>query len=129
MSRMFSRWAHRTYHVEEFVGYDSPRTERPFVESNVVSSEIADGPNRGQHTLALDLDVPAVLVPSSTPGHSHLYIDVPMQWTQLEDVLTALAKAGVIEPGFAHFSIQRKFTCLRMPWVRKAAVPDGTEPF
>lgn len=35
-------------------------------------------PLKGQrkHTILLDLDVPAKLVPSTTEGHSHLYIDI-----------------------------------------------------
>lgn len=41
--------------------------------ANVVSSERVDSK---YHAVLLDLDVPAYLVPSTTPGHSHLYIDV-----------------------------------------------------
>ena len=35
-------------------------------------------PDTMQHRPILDLDFPAALVPSTTPGHFHLYLDKPM---------------------------------------------------
>lgn len=60
---------------------------------NAVSSLTADG----RHLPVIDLDVPARLVPSRRPGHSHLYLDVPMTWGQYSTLLHALCAAGVIE--------------------------------
>ena len=81
-----------------------------------------------RHMVLLDLDVPAHLVPSSTYGHSHLYIDVPggvpadVYW----ELVRALAKAGVIEPGYAGVSEERGYTALRLPWIHKLmAAEDG----
>jgi hypothetical protein len=87
-------------------------------DAEVVSSEIAGRP--GCHLVLLDLDVPAHLVPSSTPGHSHLYIELPMSWERYEALLAALAAAGIVEPGYLQVSRKRRATHLRLPWVKKA---------
>lgn len=103
-------------------GYGKPCSPVDNIYSaNLISSEIADGEYAGQHTVAIDLDVPARLVPSSTPGHSHLYIDVPMTWDRYVAVLDALADAGVVQHGYVKASEIRKFTTLRLPWIRKEA--------
>lgn len=81
-------------------------------DAEVVSSEIHDN----LHAPALDIDVPAWLIPSSTEGHSHLYIDCPMTWRQYKKLLKALAKSGVVEKGYVKASIRRKHTALRVPW-------------
>lgn len=85
-------------------------------EANVVTSMIRDS---NLHTVVLDIDIPAALVPSTTPGKHHLYIDAPMPWSTYETLLKALADAGVIEEGYALASMSRGFTSVRLPWVRK----------
>lgn len=71
------------------------------------------------HTLMIDLDVPATLVPSGTEGHSHLYIDVPMTWKQKKAILDAMADANVVELGFASASDEKGAAMLRVPWKKK----------
>ena len=71
------------------------------------------------HRPVLDIDIPAALIPSSTPGHSHLYIDKPMTRTQYENLLWALVEAGIIEGGYANASSARGYTSVRLPWVKK----------
>jgi hypothetical protein len=77
-----------------------------------------------QHKILLDIDIPAQLIPSSTPGHAHLYIDQEISWAQLEKLLTVLAEMKVIEKGYAGASIERGYTALRLPWVSKV-VPNA----
>jgi hypothetical protein len=84
---------------------------------NLVSSEISG--RKGLHAPALDLDLPAYLIPSSTPGHSHLYIDVEIPWWRYRVMLWAMAYAGVIERGYYRASVARKGTHLRQPGVKK----------
>lgn len=135
--RLFSEYPHVTYHVDSFdaAGYgtmENPEKRIPadFRDSNVITSQVASGPHRGKHTIALDLDVPAVLIPSSTGGHSHLYIDIaPADWSKIEPLLNALAEAGVIEHGYAAASINRRHTALRMPWIRKPTPVVVDPPF
>lgn len=71
------------------------------------------------HALLLDLDVPAWLVPSSTEGHSHLYVDVSIPTVTYYALLDALSDAGVIQHGYANASKHRGGTALRLPWVKK----------
>jgi len=99
--------------------------------AEVVSSRIV---GLDAHRLMLDLDVPAELIASSTPGHSHLYVDVAMTWDKLEPLLRALGDAGIIETGYAKVSIARKQTFLRLPWVKKGfetfrGTPESVEEF
>ncbi len=110
----------------------SPR-ERAFAvspeDSNILSSvrarpkRVVDGlivhDERTVHSPALDIDIPIKLVPSSTPGHHHLYIDKELSWWQYQQLLMVLADCGIIEKGFACASIERKATFLRKPGVTK----------
>lgn len=91
----------------------------PLEKANVITSEIVGS---SLHAPVIDLDVPALLVPSTTLGHSHLYIDVPMRWDRYVRLLDALAHAGIIEEGYARASIARGFTAVRPPWVKKKEV-------
>jgi len=84
-------------------------------EANLVSSLCFDG----QHRPVLDFDIPARYVPSTTPGHGHLYIDVPMSWEKYEAVLIALRDAGVLETGYVGAACRRKATFVRPEWVKK----------
>lgn len=84
--------------------------------ANVVSSERIDS---DRHAVLLDLDLPAYLVPSSTPGHSHLYIDVDVPQDDYFDLLDVLARCGVVEPGYAASSKAKGGTYLRLPWVKR----------
>ena len=48
----------------------------PLVESNSVGSLYSFE----KHKPVLDLDMDVLVVPSTTPGHHHLYIDQAMSW-------------------------------------------------
>jgi hypothetical protein len=74
-----------------------------------------------RHVVAIDLDIPAHLVPSHTEGHSHLYVDVPggVEHDDYMQLLELLGRIGVIESGYAEVSIKRGHTDLRLPWVAK----------
>lgn len=87
--------------------------------ANVVTSKYGDG--SGRHALLLDIDHPAWLVKSSTENHYHLYIDVPggIDHEQYMEVLRVLSDAGVIQTGYRRASMNRGFTSLRFPWVKK----------
>lgn len=91
-------------------------------QAQVISSEQRNRPDR--HTVMLDLDVPATLIPSSTPGHSHLYVEVTVPWAKYQQLLEVLADCGIIEPGYMAVSYKRGATHLRLPWVHKPATQD-----
>ena len=103
------------------VGID--REETDLAKANVISSEIKAGGIFGsrRHVVALDIDHPAYLVPSSTPGHSHLYVDIAngVPHEDYMEFLEAAAKIGLIEKGYADVSRKRGHSDLRLPWVTK----------
>jgi hypothetical protein len=86
-------------------------------DANILTSDVAGKP--GMHKLALDIDLPARLLPTTTPGHWHLYIDHEMPWDAYVRILDALAEAGVIEKGYARASKIRGYTSVRPPWLAK----------
>jgi hypothetical protein len=113
---------------------NSPELVTELAEANLVTSEMIghrgpeapltwlegpDGPT--MHRLVIDIDHRIKVVESTTPGHFHLYIDVPMSWDRALGVLTAMADAGVVEPGYVAASKARGYTAVRLPWVRKEA--------
>ena len=91
-------------------------------DANIVTSELKDG--SGLHSVVLDIDMDAELVPSSTPGHFHLYIDKAMTWEQYQMLLSTLSAVGIIEPGYEGASNARGFTAVRLPWVKKPLPPQ-----
>jgi hypothetical protein len=74
-----------------------------------------------RHAVLLDIDYPAHLVESSTPGHFHLYLDVPagVEHGAYMNLLGVLRDCGIIEKGYADVSIARGHSDLRLPWVTK----------
>lgn len=106
------RTTYRLGRNDEGVETRTPTTPQ---DSDVVSSALPGG----QHAPCIDIDVPMTVVPSSTPGHGHLYIDVPMTWEDYERLLTVMAEVGIVEQGYLRASRTRKATHLRLPWVAK----------
>lgn len=86
--------------------------------AQVITSLVAQ-PGPRKHKLVIDLDLPAQLIPSSTPGHFHLYVDHEMDEGVYMELLAALGKAGLVEPGYVRASHERKLTAVRLPWVHK----------
>lgn len=88
------------------------------VEANVVSSHVV---GTRHHAPILDLDFPHVYVPSTTPGHAHLYLDTPIPRWRLFILLWGLYVGGVIEKGNFWWSLRRGGTFVRRPGVQKTA--------
>lgn len=100
----------------------SVRREVQLHQANCISSRLAGQDEERtdmMHTVIVDIDHPVRVVESSTPGHYHLYIDVPIPWSQYEPLLAALANAGVMEEGYYRAAVRREATHLRLPWVAK----------
>lgn len=116
------------------------RHEADATEANVVTSLRTDAASASigtmggfdvkviedrKHALLLDLDIPAYLVPSSTPGHSHLYVDVEIGEHDYFSLLDQLARCGVIQQGVANSARRKGGTSLRLPWKRKGTEGNG----
>lgn len=115
-SRLPRKYYKNVEFQDEYGSYWS-RTRSSPQDAEVVSSELVD--ELGGHAPALDIDVPMGVVPSSTPGHNHLYFDVRMPWRRYKRLLKAMAAAGLLEEGYVKASIRRRHTALRVPWIRK----------
>lgn len=107
---------HRPYHRAE----DEILEMVDELDANLVSSLCENG----NHAPVIDLDFPCKLIPSSTPGHFHLYIEQEMSWRNYEQLLKALYNAGIIERGFYNMAVARRMTMVRPPGVYK----PGTNP-
>jgi len=103
--------------IPTYVEIHENRTVVPESRATLVSSEISGST---LHAPAIDLDVPAYLIPSSTPGHSHLYLDTPMPWWKYRLLLRVLTFVGILEPGYYKASVRRRATHLRRPGVTKS---------
>jgi hypothetical protein len=55
--------------------------------------------NHGRHMPALDIDFPARLIPSKTPGHYHLYLDIPLSYMQYLKLVDTLTEVGILAEG------------------------------
>lgn len=71
------------------------------------------------HYPVIDLDFDCELVPSSTPGHYHLYLNTPVAEQKYFAMLKAMVDAGVVEEGFYSASVERGYTTCRLPGVKK----------
>lgn len=92
--------------------------------AEVILSTVAGDYSQNMHRPVLDIDMPVYVIPSSTEGHHHLYIDKEMTWSQYEKLLTVLADVGIIERGYASACKSRKHSAVRLPWIKK---PGGFE--
>jgi hypothetical protein len=112
MGRKLYKWVERKdgYGLSTYSAVEDP------TEGELVSSLL---PN-GMHAPVIDLDFPCQLVPSSTPGHFHLYIDKAISWDDYEQLLVGLRNSGLIEPGWYSQSIRDKKGLVRWPGVYKA---------
>lgn len=84
---------------------------------NLVTSIVENTGSEGSlhlHAPTLDIDVPCELLPSSQPGHYHLYIHKAITWSYYKKLLIALSECGIIEVGYKSASINRGFSSLRM---------------
>lgn len=77
----------------------------------------------GGHKPVIDLDFPARLIPSTTPGHYHLYIDEAISWNAYVQILNALLNAGLIQQAWYEGAINNGYTAVRPPWVHKGQKP------
>lgn len=79
----------------------------------------------GLHAPVLDIDFSAELIPSTTPGHFHLYLDKKMTWEKYSQLLEALYEAGIIQRGFYDMSLDRKQSMVLLPGKDRNKVTIG----
>lgn len=99
--------------------------ERRPVKTSQAANLVSSLTDEGMHLPALDIDVPCRLVESSTKGHFHLFIDKPMTWEEYRILLDGLARAGIIEQGFAEASLDRGASFLRTRKAKRKVNVNG----
>lgn len=98
-------------------------TKIPDEAASIESAElIASLTKKGTHRPLLDLDIPVAYIPSTTPGHGHLYIDKELSWKEYQKLLNLLADLDIIEHGYRGASLARGYSALRLPWIKKEKV-------
>ena len=75
------------------------------------------------HRPVLDIDMPAALIPSGTPGHYHLYIDKVLTAEEYMLLLSTLEEVGIIERGYQVASERRGYSSARLPSKPKVVEP------
>lgn len=106
------------------------RDNTALAHANSVGSAVQrNGKPTGQHRPVLDLDMDVLVVPSSTHGHHHLYIDHSMPWRDYHLLLTVLGHVGILQPGYVNASHHRRESFVRTPWTRKGEGPVQEVPF
>ena len=65
------------------------------------------------------LDGTAWALPSSHKGHFHVYSNAPYTWGEYRELLNKLQKKKIIDQRYYWYSVERGFTAVRKPWVRK----------
>ena len=88
-------------------------------DPDIITSRRLGTNNR--HRVVLDIDHPAILLDSTTPGHHHLYIDFEMTWSKYERLLDVMADVGLLEQGYVDACKERGFSAVRLPWIKKSA--------
>lgn len=77
--------------------------------------------SKNLHYPVIDIDINHDYIPSTTPGHGHLYFNTPVTWEQYTKLLDVLAECGIVEEGYVKASKARGYTAVRLPWVKKPA--------
>ena len=84
---------------------------------------------RGYHQPVIDIDGNLVrLIPSTTPGNYHLYLDKPMTWDDYTALLAILRRNRYIEAGWYESARRHGYTAVRPPWVHKGDTVDLDTP-
>lgn len=82
------------------------------------------------HRIVIDVDHQAHLVESSTPGHHHLYVEIPpVPWDDYVKWLEASALIGLVSPGYVNACISRGHSDVRLPWIHKGEPGDIPLPW
>ncbi len=107
---------------KQYDGDEAVRLTKDLNEANVILSKM-DLPEgvEPHHRPVLDIDLEAILLPSSKPGHFHLYLDKPMTWPVYRALLIAMKDAGLLEEGYVNAALRRGYTAVRLPWIKKGS--------
>jgi hypothetical protein len=92
-----------------------------YEHANLVTSAII-GTGRTKHKPLLDIDLPCVLLPSSTEGHFHLFIDKEIPHEKYLVLIHSLEDCGIIEAGIRRQMTDLGRTAVRKPGIKKEVI-------
>ena len=88
--------------------------------ANLVTSKVYEIDGVDFHTPILDLDLDAKLLPSTTHGHYHLYIDKVMPEEDYRKLIDVLVEVGILQKGIKEYQMDEEgFTAARLPGIKK----------
>lgn len=93
--------------------------DAPLSEANAVASLSPVRGYHAKHKPVLDLDMNVMVIPSSTRGHYHLYIDREMSWDDYLLLMRVMEHVGLLQPGYVKASHRTGASWLRLPWIKK----------
>lgn len=109
------------------VAFDNSEPDKkvPPGDANCVSSKLwTDDDGVTHHIPVLDIDLKAALVPSTTPGHYHLYIDKILSDEKYGKLLEVMVECGIVQQGILDNQWKKNgYTAVRIPSVKK--MPDS----
>jgi hypothetical protein len=131
--RHVEQWTVNSEEPEDLEKNDSPPLA-DLNEANVVTSENpyyeeinkirGDDSYTYKHLPVFDLDCRHSYIPSTTPGHGHLFLDVSLTQEEFEKLLKVLAEVGILDHGYVNASLRRGYSAVRLPWIRKEVPVD-----
>lgn len=96
-----------------------PEKEEPIHKANLITSKFVTAFGTEYHAPVLDIDFEAELIPSSTEGHYHLFLDRAMSKELYFELLDVLARVGILQYGFVEGAKKRGASSVRLPWIKK----------
>lgn len=106
--------------MEELKLVSSAYAARPFEDRYAAGIEgyRVSAPVAARET-AFRLSVPARLVPSSTQGHFHLYLETRLRWDDYLGLMRRMVDAGLLEKDWVDMNERRRMAMLRKPGIKK----------
>lgn len=98
------------------------------IDAHLVTSYVTTVDGVRYHAPAIDVDLP-VSIRESSPGKFHLFIDTLIPEGDYMDLLQNMAKARIVEPGYAAASKARHQSPIRLPDIPKVQNPYSDEPY
>lgn len=123
----WGRWMHSTLLDTARPGEHETAETRKHVDrwedANVLYSQklpevVVEGLD-AQHVVALDIDLPMRVVPSTHPGRGHLWINKVLPWSDVTKLLRVLVEVGIVAASYEEHSLRRGYTCLRPAFIDK----------
>lgn len=114
--------------IVSLLTYRQKKNRRQVPATSPYANLLSSKTTTGKQKPIIDLDFEFEIKPSSTPGHYHLYLNHEISNFRFLVLMAALWFAGVVEMGYAVWSIRRMGNFVRPPGVMKQPGEETTKP-